>query len=107
MINEYHSHKDFTHKAFRSIPAYAINGTIRGSCFYHELIGTRNTRIRIFPEDMEATFEHCNLDNVHIPAGCTLVNCSNRRIKIQNDLEDWITDEDGNPLEPMAKYMYE
>lgn len=35
------------------------------------------------------TFVGCNLDNVWVPSGNTLVNCSNRRFKVQNDGEDW------------------
>jgi hypothetical protein len=61
----------------------------------------------IFPDDMTGvTFYNCNLDNVYVPPGNTVIGGSQRRIKVQNDWEDWILEKKmgrWQPKEPMNK----
>lgn len=107
MLNEKYSFKDFTHQTFLMTPVEEFNDTIiRGSCFYQEKLEDHdNDLVAVFPEGMKGvTFERCNLDNVLIPKGNTVEDCcSNRRIKIQNDLEDWVIDSNGKAKEPVNK----
>lgn len=44
------------------------------------------------------TFSNCNLDNVVIPPGNTLISCLNRRYLAQEDGQDWEIAEDGTPI---------
>ncbi|MHA2136254.1 MAG: hypothetical protein ACW99J_20530, partial [Candidatus Thorarchaeota archaeon] len=49
----------------------------------------------------------CNLDNVKLPFGNTYnETCCKRKIKAQNDLEDWFVDSAHKPVEPMRKADY-
>lgn len=88
-----YSRKDFTGRTL--VEATDLNGqTIRGSCFSQEVPDSH-----IFPEDMTGvTFINCNLDNVFIPDGNTLQDCSNRRFEAQNDLNDWEIDHNDDPV---------
>lgn len=53
----------------------------------------------VFPARMKGvTFIDCNLDNVLIPAGNTIIGGSRRRLKIQSDGEDWLLDDNGDAL---------
>lgn len=82
---------------------------IVGTCFYCEsaLGDTGDPYKVIFPAAMTGViFKRCNLDNVYIPPGNTItedagISSSHRRIRVQNDLEDWIVDATGNPIEPV------
>lgn len=102
IYNDEYSHKDFTGR--KLLNAKDLNGiTIFGSCFSHEIPGTK-----VFPDDMkDVTFINCNLDNVYIPAGNQTIGCSQRKFKVQNDLMDWILDEDLKPKEPIMKKEFE
>lgn len=66
-----------------------MNGlTIHGLCLSNE---TPNAKV--LPPDLKGvTFERCNLDNVFVPAGNILKDCSNRLFQVQNDGEDWHID---------------
>lgn len=44
------------------------------------------------------TFVKCNLSNVSLPTGSTVVDCIQTRFKCQNDLNDWEIDGSGKPL---------
>lgn len=82
---------------------------IVGTCFYKEsqLGETGDPYREIFPATMTGViFKRCNLDNVYVPPGNTItddagISSSYRRIRVQNDLEDWIVDASGNPIEPI------
>lgn len=82
---------------------------IVGSCFYRESpLGEEGDPQRhIFPETMTGIiFKRCNLDNIYIPPGNSIeddagIPSSHRRIRVQNDLVDWIVDSSGNPVEPV------
>lgn len=70
---------------------------IENSCFSNE-----TPDAHIFPENMTGTtFRYCNLDNIFIPDGNIVEECSTRRFKIQNDGEDWLICSEGTPLEPI------
>ena len=88
--------KDFTGRLMTD--KTDLNGkTIEGACFSQEKPDTH-----IFPENMTGvTFKNCNLDNVFIPEGNTLIACSNRRFKAQTDGEDWLVGVDGKPISPL------
>jgi len=88
-----YSHKDFTGR--RLTDAKDLNGiTIFGSCFSHETPDTK-----VFPDDMTGvTFINCNLDNIFIPIGNTVIGGSQRRFKVQKDARDWEIDNDGKPV---------
>ena len=102
MINEKLSFKDFTHQTFLMDDPAAWVGVIKGTCFAQE--GSWHD---VFPVGMTGvTFERCNLDNCIIPEGNTIIDCSNRHILLQNDMEDWICDRVGNPIEPVNKRFY-
>ncbi len=76
---------------------------IYGSNFYKEArIDDVNPVKEIFPIGMRGvTFYNCNLDNVFVPPFNTVIGGSNRKIKVQNDGEDWILDNAFKPVEPM------
>lgn len=76
---------------------------IEGSCFSHEKPDSI-----VFPEKMTGvTFIDCNLDNCFIPEGNKVVGGSQRRFEIQNDLNDWIVDENGEPEKPIDHTIFE
>lgn len=107
-INEKYSYKAFPYHglSFKDRPASEFNNTtIRRSCFYQEWAEGDTEIIKdIFPLGMVGViFEECNLDNVLIPLGNTNKNSINKKIKAQNDLEDWVLDNSLKPKEPMNK----
>lgn len=84
-VDDKYSFKDFTgwdltnRKDMNDIVIY-------GSCFSNE-----TPDAKVFPEDMSGvTFIVCNLDNCTIPDNHnTVLEGSQRRFKVQNDLRDW------------------
>jgi hypothetical protein len=109
-INEKYSFKDFTGMSFKGTSVLEFNNTIIvGSCFYQEssesdLILSEIVK-DIFPDGMvNVIFKRCNLDNVKIPIGNTVDKTnSTRKIRIQNDWDDWVLNDSLNPVEPMNK----
>ena len=97
-----YSHKDFTGRDL-SLRTDMNGLTIVGSCFSHEKPDTR-----CFPEDMhDVTFINCNLDNCYIPPfNNTTKGCSRERFAVQNDLNDWIIDEEDNPVAVMDYHYF-
>lgn len=69
--------------------------TIHGLCLSHE-----KPEAQVLPSDLTGTtFIACNLDNVLVPPGNTLINCSNRMFQANpDDGQDWLVDSDGNFL---------
>ncbi len=99
-INEKYSFKDFTGKTFLDVdPDEFSNSEIKGSCFFQENEPDKT----IFPAGMVGVqFQRCNLDNVLVlPISTIDERCSNRRIMIQNDSQDWIVDMTLLPIEPI------
>jgi hypothetical protein len=95
-----YSFRDFTNNPKVDIP----DGTIvYASVFYQE---TPNSHI--FREKMKkVTFVLCNLDNVVIPPDNTVMGGSHKRFQVQNDLRDWLIDENNKPIEVMDKEYWE
>lgn len=96
-INDEFSFKDFAGKPakhhYENMPS---NIVIYGSCFSQE-----TPDIHIFPENLTGvTFIKCNLENVFIPIGNTIIDCSQRRFFVQNDKNDWLIDINNNPTMP-------
>lgn len=95
--NETLSFKDFTNTSLEDfiIPPGTV---IYGSCLSQETPDSH-----IFPEGMNGvTIVRCNLDNVFIPPGNTVIHpISQRRYQVQEDGTDWIIDENNNPIEPL------
>jgi hypothetical protein len=96
-ISDDYSNKDFTSRILKEEKLDGL--AIFGSCFSQEIPDSS-----IFPDDMKnVSFYNCNLDNVYIPVGNDVFGCSQRKIKIQNDLMDWVVDKDLKPIEPVLK----
>jgi len=102
--NKKYSFGDFTNQSFVNVSPSEFNNTdIVGSCFYQE----HHPNSNIFPFGMiGVTFKRCNLDNVIVPVGNSMITegwekCTNKKIMVQNDLEDWILDESLNPVTKM------
>jgi hypothetical protein len=53
------------------------------------------------PKMTGATFVNCNLDNVLIPPGNTVIGGTQRRYQAQSDGQDWIVDANNVPTEPL------
>lgn len=117
-INEKYSFKSFTHQTFTKVVASEFNDSeIVGSSFYQESawdsdslsVTPKDPMADVFPPLMTGvTFIRCNLDNCNIPAGNTVgERCSARKLRVQNDLEDWILDVDHKPIEPIDKNRFE
>lgn len=110
MINEKYSYKDFTNQSFLGVDHSEFDKTeIVGSNFYQESKEGEDIEKNIFPVGMTGvTFRKCNLDNVIVPVGNTVeTDCTKKKIKKQNDLEDWILDKNDKPVEPVSKKMFE
>lgn len=72
---------------------------LSGKVIYSTLFYSETPNTKIFPDDMTGvTFIKCNLDNIIIPEGNTLIESSNISFKAQDDGRDWIL-EDGQPVE--------
>lgn len=90
-VNVKYSYKDFMNQNFKTIPVEEFNNTIIiGSCFYQE----GDPDADIFPDGIVGVdFKKCNLDNVLIKEGMAVdVTNSKKKIKVQNDLADWIVE---------------
>lgn len=108
-LNLKYSFKDFSNQSFKTVSASEFNGTcIKGSSFYQEAKFDDVIILKdIFPRGMKnVEFVRCNLDNVKVVANNIVGSRSvNRRIKVQNDFEDWILDANNNPKEPIGKEL--
>ena len=101
----YDCSEEFSHRVFK-IPQVEIpNDTVvYASSFYQE--GFLDAQV--FPKDMKGvTFINCNLDNCFIPEGNIVIGGTQKRIMVQNDLNDWILDEDNNPVKPVDHQYFE
>ena len=109
-INEKHSFKDYTGQDLTGLPASEFNdSTVKGSCFYQEWVkGDPTTLKDVFPAGVTGlTLERCNLDNVKIPAGASVKGGTNKRIRYQNDRDDWEVNGSDEPVEPLNKKQRE
>ena len=103
-VNEKYSYKDFMDKDLTRESASDFNNSeIIGSCFYQQIA----PETQVFPSGITGVkFSKCNLDNVLIPPGNTIEGGCHRKIKVQNDLEDWFLDNSLKPVEPMSKKKF-
>lgn len=106
-INEQFSQQDHSHGTLegrlggtplRSLdPALFSNSTLVGWC-----CACTEPDTKVFPDGcVDVVCQSCNLDNVLIPEGVTLVGCSTRRFALQADGRDWFLDAEGNPTAPL------
>lgn len=94
------SQQNFTGVAAVSIPDGAY---VYGSCFSQEQLDSA-----IFRPGMKGvTFRNCNLANVVVPPGNTLIDCDTTRFQVQNDGNDWIIDNANLPVKPMNYRLFE
>jgi hypothetical protein len=99
--NDAFSFKDFT-KRFGPLWFGTLSGVVYASCFLSETPDNH-----IFSDSMTGvTFIKCNLDNVFIPPGNTVIDCSQKRFKSQNDLNDWLIDGADKPTLPFNYTMF-
>ena len=88
--------KDFTVDTFVDIPDGSY---VYGSCFSCETPDSKMFRASM----RNVTFRNCNLSNVHIPQpnNNVLIDCQTDQFLAQNDLNDWIVDDNGYPVKPL------
>lgn len=99
-INDVYSFKDFTGRAAHVLED--ISGIVYASCFSNE-----TPDAHIFPDNISGViFIKCNLDNVFIPVGNTVIDCSQRRFKVQNDGNDWLIDGASKPTLPINHKIF-
>lgn len=80
------------------------NCEIHNSCFYQKAkIGDKIPK-DIFPDGVEnLIFVRCNLDNVLLPKGATMIDSTNKLIQQQIDGLNWIVDKTLKPIELLDK----
>ena len=96
---------EFSCKDFTGAPLVNINdgAYVYGACFSQEQPDSA-----IFRPGMKGvTFRNCNLANVIVLPGNTLVDCVTTRFQVQNDGNDWIIDNANLPVKPMNYRMFE
>lgn len=103
-MNDKYSFKNFTNqdlskeKDLKNINIYS--STFYQQCGLNDTPGWRH----IFPEDMKGvTFYNCDLNNVYVPPGNTIIDPCGRHklLKEQNDRTQWILNEDLSPKAPL------
>jgi hypothetical protein len=103
-MNEKYSGRDFTSQNLSSDNPSDFDGEIVGSCFAQEVPFNErashdgsdrhvDTKLHIFPPEITPLFVSCNLDNCAVPSRASMVNCTNRKIRVMNDGRDWELDE--------------
>lgn len=59
------------------------------------------------PELKNVKFVKCNLDNILIPPNNELIESTNERFEVQNDLNDWLINDKNLPLKPFNYKVFE
>jgi hypothetical protein len=100
--------QDFTNQKFNDLTLDQFPDTITGTCFYQENTDTDKAVVdfSIFPSAISCTFIRCNMTNVKKHPGMTYIDCQEETICVQADMEDWHTDNGGNPVEPKDKHDF-
>lgn len=79
-----------------------------GKVIYCLTLSNETPDAQVLPANLTgATFIKCNLCNVFVPPGNTVIDCQTQRFKVQNDGEDWFIGDDDKPVEPIAKKLFE
>lgn len=82
--------KNFSNRPVPDLPDGIV---VYSTAFYHE------TDYAPFRADLKGvTFVKCNLDNAIVPRGNTIIQCSQKRFRCQNDGCDWEIDDDDKPV---------
>lgn len=83
-------------------------GNLNGLVIYNSCLSNETPDAQTLPQGLFGViFIACNLDNVFIPPGNTVIDCTTRQFKVQNDLEDWIIDPVAKtPIEPVNKKFF-
>lgn len=98
MSGSCHSHKDYTGRSLADRPASEFSGkTIRGMCLTQMAPDT----VALPSGVTDCVLQDCQLDNVLIPSGFSVVRGSTRRFLAQPDGTDWIVDENNQPVSPL------
>ena len=97
------SFKDFTGRSDVHFEGMKGGIVVYGSCFSQEIPDRH-----IFPDTMSGViFIKCNLDNVFIPVGNAIIDCSQKKFKKQNDKNDWLVDINNAPIKPFTFKLFE
>ena len=92
--DEQWSFKNFTNLNCPDLPDGI---TVYASSFYWE-----QPDYHTFRDDLKGvTFIKCNLDNIYIPPGNTVIDCHCRRFCCQADGNDWVLDKANKPTIPL------
>jgi hypothetical protein len=100
--NLIYSNRDLTGQIFLDQPVGDFAGDIQGSCFYQQVYDTE-----VFPAGTVCNFIGCNLDNVLVPAGCTMEGCTNKRLMGLPDGEMYIVDAAGAPIQLLNQEQFD
>ena len=101
-VSEEFSNRDFTR--YGSVINIPDGSVVYGSCFSQEVPNTP-----VFnPAMRNVTFRNCNLSNVRVPQpnNNVLIDCRVDQFQAQNDLNDWIVDDLGKPVEILNKAQF-
>lgn len=100
-ISDKYSNKDMTGWDL------SLNDDMNGIVVYNSCLSNETPNAKILPPNLiGSTFIDCNLDNVLIPIGNIVIDCSIRKFQIQNDNVDWIVDDNLKPIEPVSKVIF-
>lgn len=94
------SFRDFANRDFLDTP-------LDGAVIYGSVFSNETPEAEIFGSADGTVFIRCNMDNVAIPKGATLIDCTQKRFMVQNDGNDWLLGEDGLPEKPVDFKYYE
>lgn len=95
-----HSFKPYAGREFAS-------QDLDGLAIYQTNFSQEEPDKEIFNNKMTGvTFIKCNLSNVFIPEGNTVVDCIQTRFKAQNDLNDWEIDDSDKPLRTLNHNIF-
>lgn len=99
--NDKFSNRVFTNRLVKDHYKLPNNIIIYGSSFYHEKPDTKT-----FDDTLRGvTFINCNLDNIKVPMGNVLIDCSTKRFMAMDDGFDWEVDKDNKPIRKLQIYI--
>lgn len=103
-VDEELSFKIFTNWDLKEHPELDLNGKIiYASSFYNE-----TPDADILPTGLSgATFIKCDLNNVIVPGDNTIIDCTQERIEVMNDLRSWVTDPEGNAVKVLDEEYWQ
>lgn len=100
-ISNKYSFKDFTGHDL------SLNTDMDGLVIYSSNFSHETPDSKVFPQNlMGTTFIKCNLSNCEIPDGNLVIDCNQKRFKVQNDLRDWELDESDQPIKVLNEKFW-